>query len=259
MGGLARVKPQAQCHGVVDHHSARVGKGLGADVQLRSVAGPGQAQRVFTAEGVDDVAAAQRHVGPIGTDAAGFLPRGIGNLELVAALQLDVEVVGVAAVLEGKVVQRSPVVGRATQEERGGTQRRRSVGRAGFKIQLRLGVGHGDGDALGAGKTALDVGPTRQQAAAVGRAEVGVGAPAFVAHLEAVFALDAGDQFPAVAGPGEALGVGRAPAVETAAQIDRAAGQWVRLANRLLRPGTWRKAKQCQDCCGPSAHQGTRL
>ena len=176
-------------------------------------------------------------------------PLAVGNLELVAATGLDVEVVGVTAVLERVVVHRRPVVGRAAQEEHGLAQRR-GVG-AGLNAQLRwgLGVGHGKDDAVHTVKEKGDVGATRQQGAGhagAGRAaEVGVGAPALVADLEAVFALDACHQFIATAGPDEALRLDRIPGVEAAAQVERAAVQWVGAARHIGGPGR-RRGQQAQ-------------
>jgi hypothetical protein len=71
----------------------------------------------------------------------------------------------------------------------------------------------------------LQLGAAAHQAPAVGAAEVGIGTPALVAELEAVLALQPGDELPAVAGPGETLRLGRGPGVEAAAQIEGPAVQ----------------------------------
>jgi len=100
---------------------------LNGPTSSRPATGPGQAQRVLAMELVHEVGLAVA----VGGDGAGGQPGGVGDLELVPPLELDVEVVGIAAVLEGVVVQRRPVVGRAAQEQRGGAQRRAVVAPSG--------------------------------------------------------------------------------------------------------------------------------
>ena len=238
----ARVEAQAQRHRVGDGLGAGVGEGLGPHAQARLVALEGQAHGVFAVEAVREVAVAF-------AKRAGGLPAGIGHLEFVAAAQLDVEVVSITAVLEQEVVLRGPVAGRATQEELCVAQRR---GRgAGLHLQLRCVGQQGDGEALLAVEAALDLGAAAQQRGACALAEVGVGAPGFVGHLEAVLALQPRDQFPAVAGPGELLRLVGVPAVEGATQVERAATQ--RVGGAVGRGPGRCTAQPCQCQRGPGS------
>src|ERR1035437_11138724 len=56
-------------------------------------------------------------------------------------------------------------------------------------------------------------------------AKVSIARPAFICNLEMMLALDAGDKFITVAGPGELLVIGGVPTIEGAAQVKRSACQ----------------------------------
>jgi hypothetical protein len=76
----------------------------------------GQPDRVRASEVVAEVARAtgqQRRIAGL-AEAGGLAPRRVGDFEFVPTGQVDVEVVGVATVLEGELVQRGPVVHAAT-------------------------------------------------------------------------------------------------------------------------------------------------
>ena len=229
----ARIETQAQSRRVSDGACCRVGKRLGTNVELRPATRESQSDRVFAGEWVRQVASATgQQVGAgAAAETGSLLPGRVRDLEIVTRRQLDVEVVGITAVLERVLVQRRPVVHAAAQEQGGLSQWR--VGRAVLYMQGGGGVGsvHGQGEAMYASKKLLQFRALQCQLfACLAAAKIGIRRPRFIGNLEFVRTADPAHQLVALAGPAELLAVCCIPAIERSAQVERATTQWLSLA-----------------------------
>ena len=195
-----------------------------------------QRQGVLAVEGASEVArsALRLHNGfalAVAGNDAGLAPSGIADLEVVTALDVDVEHIGVAMPTHGVVIQCSPVVHGAAKEQLAVAEWTFGLAIAHTELRL-LAFWKAEMKAhrsarklmLNRGAAGLQVGRNAPREA--DRATpVSVRRPVVIGHLELVLALGRSNEFVVVAAPAHApvfLGV---PAVETAAHKNVSVGQ----------------------------------
>ena len=226
LGGIARVKLQLQRDRVADAARIGVGKRLRSQRERGFAVHKGELECLRATKAQIHIALFSRCQNALGVESktAGLAPGRIANAQVMGTVQLDVEVIGIAAVLKGKFVLRGPVVHGAAQKKHGIAQRGRNG--AAFCLQClgyALGI-HAQCDAVVAVKRRRHFRSLWAQLPLFcALPKIGIRRPRLITHFETVFALQARHQLVAIASPGKALCLVRRPAVEAAAQIKRPA------------------------------------